>query len=76
MFTYFFPKKLQETKGNVTFGELANYVTTEVKKQSIVINGKMQTPLASPIWCCNRLEKLEVEIGLIRYAHHYCFVSL
>jgi hypothetical protein len=48
MFTYFFLKKLQETKGNVTFGELADYVTTEVKKQSIVINGKMQTPLASP----------------------------
>lgn len=48
MFTYYLLKKLQETKGEVTFGELADYVTTEVKKQSIVINGKMQTPLATP----------------------------
>lgn len=48
MFTYYLLKKLQETKGDITFGELADYVTSEVKKQSIVINGKMQTPLASP----------------------------
>ena len=48
MFTYYLLKKLQDTKGNVTFGELANYVTSEVKKQSIVLNGKMQTPTVSP----------------------------
>lgn len=48
MFTYFLLKKLQDTKGNITFGELANYVTSEVKKQSIVVNGKMQTPTVSP----------------------------
>ena len=48
MFTYYFLKKLQDTKGNVSLGELGDYVTTEVKKQSIVVNGKMQTPLASP----------------------------
>lgn len=48
MFTYYLLKKLQETKGDVTFGELADYVTAEVKKQSIVVNGKMQTPLAKP----------------------------
>lgn len=48
MFTYFLLKKIQETKGNASFGELADYVTSEVKKQSIIINGKMQTPLASP----------------------------
>ena len=48
MFTYYFLKKLQDTKGNVSFGELADYVISEVKKQSIVVNGKMQTPLASP----------------------------
>ena len=47
MFTYYLLKKLQETKGNVTFGELADYVTSKVKKQSIVINGKMQTPTAT-----------------------------
>lgn len=44
MFTYYLLKKLQETKGNVTLGELSDYVTTEVKKTSIVTNGKMQTP--------------------------------
>lgn len=48
MFTYYLLKKLQETKGNVSFGDLADYVTAEVKKQSIVVNGKMQTPLVSP----------------------------
>ena len=47
MFTYYLLKKLQETKGKVTYGELADYVTTEVKKQSIVINGKTQTPTAT-----------------------------
>lgn len=50
MFTYYLLKKLQETKGDVTLGELSDYVTAEVKKTSIVANGKMQTPtlLSSP----------------------------
>ena len=48
LFTYYLLKKLQESKGDVTLGELADYVTAEVKKQSVVVNGKMQTPLASP----------------------------
>lgn len=47
MFTYYLLKKLQESQGDVTFGELADYVTSEVKKQSIIINGKMQTPVVS-----------------------------
>lgn len=48
IFTYYLLKKLQETKGNVTFGELADYLTSQVKKQSIIINGKQQTPTVSP----------------------------
>ena len=48
MFTYFLLKKLKETKGNCRLGELSDYVTSEVKKQSIVINGKMQTPTIIP----------------------------
>lgn len=44
LFTYHLLKKLQETKGNVTMGELADYITSEVKKRSIVVNGKLQTP--------------------------------
>ena len=48
MFTYYLLKKLRETKGDVTFGELADYVTSEVMKQSVVTNGKMQTPQTIP----------------------------
>ena len=44
MFTYYLLKKLQESKGEATLGEISDYVTSEVRKQSIVINGKMQTP--------------------------------
>ena len=44
LFTYFLLKKLKETKGNVTLGELSEYVETEVKRFSIVENGKSQTP--------------------------------
>jgi hypothetical protein len=48
MFTYFLLKKLQETKGEVTLGELSDYITTNVGQQSIVINGKSQTPVVTP----------------------------
>ena len=48
LFTYYLLRKLQETQGSVSFGELVDYVIKEVKKTSVVINGKMQTPLASP----------------------------
>lgn len=44
MFTYFLLKKLQESKGEATLGELGEYVSEEVAKQSIVINHKSQTP--------------------------------
>lgn len=44
MFTYFLLKKLQETKGDATLGEIGEYVSEEVAKQSIVINHKSQTP--------------------------------
>ena len=44
MFTYFLLKKLQETKGAITLGELSDYVTTNVKRQSVVTNRKSQTP--------------------------------
>jgi hypothetical protein len=48
LFTYFLLKKLQETKGDVTFGELSNYITTNVQQQSIVVNSKSQTPTVIP----------------------------
>lgn len=48
LFTYYLLKKLQETQGNVSFGELTDYITAEVRRMSVVINGKMQTPIATP----------------------------
>ena len=47
LFTYFFLKKLQESKGNVTLGQLADYVKEQVGKYSIVVNSKKQTPTVS-----------------------------
>lgn len=44
LFTYYLLKKLQETKGNVTLGELSDYIKPQVERQSIVINGKLQSP--------------------------------
>lgn len=44
MFTYYLLKKLQDTKGKTTLGELERYLTTEVRRQSFVENDKMQTP--------------------------------
>ena len=48
MFTYFLLKKLQDSKGNVTLGDLADYLTSEVKRQSFDENNKLQTPTAIP----------------------------
>lgn len=48
LFTYFLLKKLKETKGNVTYGELTNYITEQVSRKSIVSNGKSQTPTVTP----------------------------
>ena len=47
MFTYYLLKKLQESKGNLTLGELGNYLKEEVKRQSFLKNNKIQTPMIS-----------------------------
>lgn len=44
LFTYFLLKKLQDTKGNVTYGELAEYIKKNVQKESILVNDKSQSP--------------------------------
>lgn len=44
MFTYYLLKKLHDTKGSATLGEISDYVSREVKRQSVVINRKSQTP--------------------------------
>lgn len=47
LFTYFLLKKLKETKGTADYGELVDYVQSEVSKKSIVENNKSQTPTCS-----------------------------
>ncbi len=47
MFTYYLLKKLQETEGSCTLGELSSYITTNVSQKSIVLNKKSQTPTVS-----------------------------
>lgn len=44
LFTYFLLKKIQETKGNVDYKTLSDYITENVKQHSIVVNQKSQTP--------------------------------
>lgn len=47
LFTYFLLKKLKQTKGETTIQELYDYVSGEVGKKSIVVNGNSQTPTLS-----------------------------
>ena len=48
LFTYYLLKKLKETKGNVTLGELGQYISEKVVQESVVTNGKSQTPTVVP----------------------------
>lgn len=47
LFTYFLLKKLQETEGNVSYQELADYIKANVKKEAFLINEKPQTPIVA-----------------------------
>ncbi len=44
LFTYFLLKKLQDTKGAATIGDIVSYVSEKVEQQSVVVNGRSQTP--------------------------------
>ena len=44
MFTYYLLKRLQETEGDVSLGELFRYIKDNVVKKSLVVNAKSQTP--------------------------------
>lgn len=44
LFTYFFLKMMQDKKGKMSLGDLADYITENVSRESILINGKKQTP--------------------------------
>ena len=47
MFTYFLLKKLQQNMGDVSLGELGDYIIANVKQSSIRENQKSQTPTVS-----------------------------
>lgn len=44
MFTYYLLKKLQESKGSITYGKLADWVKQKVSIESLRINNKEQDP--------------------------------
>lgn len=44
LFTYYLLKKLRESDGNVSYGELNDYLKKEVCRQSLRTNNKVQTP--------------------------------
>ena len=46
-FTYFVLRKLKETGGNVTLGELGDYVTERVTNKAFDIKNKKQTPVVN-----------------------------
>ncbi len=48
LFTYCLLKELQATQGNIDLGTLTANVTKQVKRQSVVINNKKQTPTVIP----------------------------
>ena len=50
LFTYFLLKKVQESKGNVDYSQLYEYLKKNVALESIRVNSKNQTPqiLTSP----------------------------
>lgn len=48
LFSYYLLKKLQESKGEATLGELADYISDNVSRQAIIQNSKSQTPTTIP----------------------------
>lgn len=44
MFTYHLLQKLKDSKGELSYKELADYVSTQVSVKSVMINNKEQTP--------------------------------
>lgn len=48
LFTYYLLKGIQNAGGDPNMGTLTEYVTKQVKRQSVVINNKKQTPTVIP----------------------------
>lgn len=47
LFTYYLLKKLQDTKGDVSYEELAAYISKNVKKDAFLLNEKPQNPVVA-----------------------------
>ncbi|MBR2961915.1 MAG: caspase family protein [Alistipes sp.] len=47
LFTYFLLKKLQESKGEISYGDLADYIRDNVKKEAFLTNEKPQNPVVA-----------------------------
>ena len=52
IFTYYLLKGLQISNGEMTYGELEDFIRTNVKRKSVLVNNKVQTPevKVSPIY--------------------------
>lgn len=44
LFTYYLLKKLKDTKGNVSYGVLGDYIKQQVSRKSVIVNSKSQIP--------------------------------
>jgi len=47
IFTYYLLQKLQESKGDVTYKQLSDYIIEKVSLENVIINNKKQTPTIS-----------------------------
>lgn len=47
LFTYYLLKKIQDTKGDVSYEELAAYISKNVKKDAFLLNEKPQNPVVA-----------------------------
>lgn len=44
IFSYFLMKKLQDSQGQVSMGEMSNYLRSQIGVESLRVNGKLQDP--------------------------------
>ena len=47
LFTYYLLKKLQETKGDVNYKDLSDYIIRNVQKDAFLLNEKPQNPVVA-----------------------------
>ncbi|MEM7550653.1 MAG: tetratricopeptide repeat protein [Bacteroidota bacterium] len=61
LFTYFVLKKLQESNGDASYGELADYVRSKVNQRAVILNGKNQNPQVNVSPKFSNWEELEFQ---------------